>query len=630
MCGLFGLVHSDRDAVHRALGVGTTAIAHRGPDDWGQVISSFGSAFVGLGHRRLSILDLSPLGHQPMIHPESGSRLIFNGEIYNFKVLRATLEREGESFKSNSDTEVLLAGLSRHGPAFLPCLEGMFALAFLDPRKGTLLLARDPAGIKPLYLADLQGSFLFASESRAILATGLVAPKLDRRGLATYLAYGAVQDPLTAYEEITSLPAGSHFMLRVRADGGWSPCGPPELFWRLPPPQVGVTGTEAIEGVQEIVEKAFQDHLLADVPVALFLSSGIDSTILAGLASKHAPALKSFTVIFKDDPNLDEERVAAETAMLFGLDHSALTVDNLAATCLVKKWLSAIDQPSIDGLNVFVISKAVQEQGIKVALTGLGADELFGGYPSFREVPKALRFARLMKALPSSMRRGLATVATIGRSQVVRSKMADMLGGEPSLRSMYLGRRRLMSDSQMTRLGLHPNPLGLTDDYLTTDATPDVDTESMDAVRVISQLEFRLYQGNMLLRDADVNGMACGIELRVPFLDRRLLDFVHALPGAVRLPPRAASKYLLRKAFSGMLRPSVVSAKKRGFTLPIGRWMVQSLRTTCEDALTALCDSQLLDSSGVSKVWKRFLAEPESPMWSRAFALVVLGQICRR
>jgi len=288
MCGLFGLIHHDGEAVRRALSIGTAALAHRGPDDCGEEIIPFGRGFVGLGHRRLSIVDLSPLGHQPMVHQASGCRIIFNGEIYNFRRLRDELRGDGEVFKGTSDTEVLLAGLTRYGANFLERLEGMYAFAFIDPRSASLMLARDPAGIKPLYVAQTSGTLLFSSETRSILATGLIKPKVDPRGLAGYLAYGAVQHPTTIFQGILSLPPGSCLTIGVRPDGRWGESGDLKTTWCLPPTRTEISEKEALHGIRVTLDMAVKNHLLADVPVSLFLSSGLDSTVLGALAARHS------------------------------------------------------------------------------------------------------------------------------------------------------------------------------------------------------------------------------------------------------------------------------------------------------------------------------------------------------
>jgi asparagine synthase (glutamine-hydrolysing) len=628
VCGIFGVIGPDPELVRTAVRAGTDAMAHRGPDDAGVDAVPFGRGWLGLGHRRLSILDLSAAGRQPMLQATSGCRVVFNGEIYNFRRLRTELERDGDEFQGGSDTEVLLAGLSRYGEAFLDRLEGMYAFAFYDPRAMTLLLARDPAGIKPLYIAETPQGLVFASEVKAILATELIARTLDRRGVAGYLAYGAVQHPLTLFEGVKSIPPGGSICCRPHETGKPQQAG--RQFWRFPAVDEGGTFESAVDRVHDVVSDAVRDHLVADVPVGVFLSSGIDSTILAGLAAKHSRSIRSFTVVFDDQPDFSEQSLAAESARRFGLDHTEISMPSSAAEAAIGDWFAALDEPSIDGLNVFVISRVVREQGVKVALSGLGSDEQFGGYPSFRDSPRLWRTARWTRPLPSSVRRRLANVATIGRSRAVRLKLHDLLESTGTLRSACLRRRRVLSDLQLIRLGLPAEELGLDRDYLDADALPDVDCDETDAVRVVSHVECRSYQGNTLLRDADANGMAFGLEIRVPFLDRRLMDLVHSLPGPVRFPKGRPGKFLLRQAFGEFLRPEILNQPKKGFTLPIRRWMATSLKPTCERSLETLSDSGVVDPDGITAVWNAFLREPESPMWSRAFALVVLGEFCRR
>ena len=630
MCGIAGLINIDLHRVRHALTAASATIAHRGPDDFGEAIVPFGDGWLGLGHRRLSILDLSPTGHQPMTHAATGAKIVFNGEIYNFQRLREELQRKGESFRGTSDTEVLLAGLARHGEAYLARLEGMYAFAFFDPRAPSLLLARDPAGMKPIYLAETAAGLVFASETRALLASGLAPRTIDRRALAGYLAYGAVQHPLTLFSGVESLPPGSCLTFRVGPSGRLARAGPPKMFWRLPSTRTTMSEAEAVAAVRTTLDAAVKDHLVADVPVGLFLSSGLDSTILAGLAARHSPAMKSFTVVFDDQPAISEGRAAAQTAHAFGLSHTELPMAMSDAQAAVQDWLAALDQPSMDGLNVFVISRAVRQRGMKVALSGLGGDELFGGYPSFRDVPRLRRITALLKPFPTRVRRGLGRMAAVGRTAAVREKLCDMLGGDGSIRSLYLQRRRTLSDAQIAELGLIAAELGLGPDFLPSDAAPDVDADPTDLVKTVSQFEFRYYQGNMLLRDADANGMAFGLEIRLPFLDQRLLNLAHAIPGRVRLPRRAAGKHLLRRAFADFLRPELLNKPKRGFTLPTGRWMAGPLRPLCEQALLVLKDARLLKPDGVDAMWKNFLAEPESPMWTRAFSLVVLGEFIRK
>jgi asparagine synthase (glutamine-hydrolysing) len=623
MCGIAGIIDADERLVSEALPRMVDAQRHRGPDDSGLDLGRLGSLSVGLGHTRLAIIDLSAAGHQPMIHPETGGRLIYNGELYDVAGLRSELEARGHVFRGHSDTEILLAGLVAWGPSYLSRIKGMFALAFHDVRRGRVILARDSIGIKPLYLAASPAGWVFASEVRAILATGRVPPALDRRGLASMLAYGAVQRPSTLFRGIGEVPPG-HYQV-ISAEGAAAP----RPFWSPPLPRA-VESRELVPAVRTTVDAAVRDHLIADVPVGLFLSSGLDSTIMAGVAARHASRLRSFTVGFGEDPQLSEMELAAETARLFGLDHTRIDVTAADAEAATVRWLDALDLPSVDGFNVSLISQVVRREGMTVALSGQGGDELFGGYPTFADVPRLSRVFRGARLIPRGARQILAAAATGGRPDAVRAKAHDIAGSDGSLVSLYLQRRRLMSSAQLEALGLFPPALELTPDYMPPEGL-DEDLASIDdPVCAVSRLETRLYLGNMLLRDGDANGMSHSLEIRVPFLDQRLLDLMLPVPGAVRLPERRADKHLLRAAFPELLRPALRAQSKRGFTLPVGRWMRGPLRPLCEAALGVLRSSGALIPAGVDSVWNAFLREPESPAWSRAFALCVVGHYLGR
>jgi asparagine synthase (glutamine-hydrolysing) len=624
MCGIAGILARDEATARQALPPLVTALGHRGPDDSGQEYVRLRDAFLGLGHTRLSILDLSVTGHQPMAHPLSGDRLIYNGEIYNFARLKAELERAGARFVGHSDSEVLLHALVTWGPACIPRLQGMFAFAFYDASEQRLILARDSIGIKPLYFAGLAGGgFVFASEVRAILETGLVSRQIDRRGIAGLLAYGAVQGPGTLFRDIEDLPPG-HFVT-VTMEAGVARRRS-ERYWTPPPLRADVTLPAAVGEVRAAVNVAVRDHLVSDVPLGVFLSSGIDSTIVAGVASRHVARLRSFTVGFAEAPELSEFTLASETAASLGLDHTRIDVSGKHAETAMVAWLASLDLPSVDGFNVFLISKFVRAAGIKVALSGQGGDELFGGYPTFADVPRLHRWFRTARLLPRSVRRALAKLGTSGRPAAIRAKAIDLADSDGSLLSLYLRRRRAMSAGQLRALGLMPRPLGLTDDYVSPDIIESDLLAHTDPVSAVARLETKFYLGNMLLRDSDVNGMRHGLEIRVPLLDQRLLDLAMPLPQRVRLPSGRADKHLLRQAFPEFLRPALLAQRKRGFVLPVGRWMRGPLRELCEAGLGAAKAIGALDPAGVDGTWRTFLAQsPQGPDWSRAFILVVLG-----
>lgn len=625
MCGIAGIIGAEEEVVRKALTAMTLAQCHRGPDDSGENLHPFGNQILGLGHRRLSIIDLSCAGHQPMAHPVTGDQIVFNGEIYNFQLIRQELLAAGEKFAGHSDTEVLLHAMSRWGPDCIKRLHGMFAFAFYSAKEQTLTLARDSVGIKPLYVGREDNYFLFASEVRGILASGLVSRTLDSAGVTSLLAYGAVQQPATLFQSIHSFPPGHYQVIDARSTAK-SP--PATIFWS--PPGICYKQTEAqvVGALEATLDAAVRDHLIADVPVGVFLSSGLDSTVVAGLAGKHTRSLRSFCVGFADQPDLSELGLARETARAFGLQHTEITINGSDAEEAAMAWLQSLDQPSVDGLNVYIISKAVRQQGITVALSGQGGDELFGGYPSFADVPKLHRAMRYLCRLPAPARKAFAQMATMKKSKAVQQKFQDMLSTEGSLLDLYLQRRRMMSDEQLKALGLNMD--GMLPGWLPQGALDEFKSNPTDPIWTVSALESRFYQGNMLLRDSDTNAMAHRLEIRVPMLDQRMLNLMFTVPAKIRLPHKYADKHLLRVAFAPMFRPALASQAKRGFTLPIRRWMLGPLRDLCEHALISLKRLEMLKPSGIDLVWNTFLENPESPIWTRAFSLCVLGLYVKR
>ncbi len=627
MCGIAVIIAQDQATAHEALDAMVRAQTHRGPDDSGFEfvdLRTGGGVTLGLGQRRLSIIDLSPLGHQPMAHPETGDLIIYNGELYNYLELRRELESEGVRFRGNSDTEVLLHALARWGPSVLTRLRGMFSIAWFRRAQRSLVVARDPLGIKPLYFARTPGAFLFASEVRAILASGLVERKISRRGLSTFFAFGAVQEPDTIIEGIHSFPAG--FWQEIPLDTALRAAPPtPIRYWRPPPIDPTITEAEAVDRIRASLDIAVRDHLISDVPVGIFLSGGIDSTIVAGLAAKHSKDLSTYTVGFSDNPDMSESEPAERTASLFGLHHHDVQINTQQALAGVERWLDAVDQPSIDGLNTFVVSKAVKDAGITVALSGLGGDELFCGYGSFVDVQRIQSLMRRTSNLPVWVRRLIARAASTGRPLAYRHKLMEIAQTGERLADLYFQRRRVMSALQLAELGITSRSSGLAKSFMPAEAMSDIDLDENDPVVAVSLLETRYYTGNMLLRDSDVMGMAHSLEIRVPFFDTGVLNAVMPIPSAVRMPQGLANKHLLRRAFPNLLRTELLDAPKRGFSLPIRRWMNSSLRGMCEESLSDLRRSGLIEVKGIDSIWRSYLDAPETPLWSRAFALCVVG-----
>jgi asparagine synthase (glutamine-hydrolysing) len=628
VCGIAGMAGGRGLGISSMLRPMVASQSHRGPDGEGIEVVDLGDVQVGLGHRRLAIIDLSEAGRQPMSHPQTGDVLVYNGELYNHERLREELEAVGVVFRGRSDTEVILHALSRWGFEAVDRMQGMFAFAFLDRANRRLLLARDPLGIKPLYFCTSPRGFAFASEIRSLLNSGLVEPEIDRGAVAGLLAYGAVQEPLTIFRNIHPLEPGTIVEVDLSPATSWR--RRVLSRWSIPSPDSSITEDDAVAEVQSTLDASVRDHLISDVPVGVFLSAGVDSTILATLAARHSTEVRTFTIGFAEDPDLSEAGFTRRTAADLGLRHTEIQITAADALDSTRAWLASLDQPSMDGCNVYLIARAVRSQGITVALSGQGGDELFGGYASFRDVPRLMRTLGRIRRVPPGLRGRLAQLAMSQRPLAVREKARDMFTSDGSASSLYLQRRRVMSDSQLAALGIRTAELDLHQTFLPHDALGRAETVEGDPVATVSRLESRLYMGNMLLRDGDVNGMAHGLEIRVPYLDRRLLEVAYRIPGNVLLPPGAPGKHILRRAFGSMLRPELANLSKRGFTLPVRRWMLGPLRPVCEEALDCLKQESVLDKRGVDLLWNAFLADPESPIWSRALTLCVLGSFISR
>jgi len=622
MCGIGAIVSLSEEQVRDGMPRMIAAMHHRGPDGSGSLLLNAPDIFCGLASTRLAILDLSPAGALPMICPKTGAALVFNGEIFNHVELRRELLDAGIEFRSTSDTEVVLNGLVRYGTAFLPRLKGMFALAFVDGERKALLLARDPLGIKPLYQHSSPDLLVIGSEVRAVVAGARLSREIDRQGLISYLAYGAVAEPRTIFKEVRAFARGSSQLIPLTRQSLSTP-PPPKRFFNMPAIQE-ISEAEAIEQVRATLTQAVDQHLISDVPVGMLLSSGVDSTIVTSLAAKSAPHIRSFTVGLAGNSSESESDLAQRTAERLGLRHSNIVIGPDDGRAEARVWLDSLDQPSIDGLNVFVISRAIHAQGIKVALSGQGGDELFGGYPSFVDVERMRSLYDKFGFLPRFVRRSGVQLALFAKSSVVRAKAIDIAESNGDVRSLYLQRRRTLSNKQLKELGIN-GPLPTARNFLPPESEPPFEFESLAVPEAVSWLETHYYLGNMLLRDGDANSMAHSLELRMPFLDTRVIDMAFAIAGRIRFPKGAQAKHLLRATFPEALPKEVAIQPKKGFTLPINRWMTDALRERCEAGLEYLRGTQLLNNRGISKIWSQFLLEPDSSVWSRAWELCVLG-----
>ncbi|PYV58202.1 MAG: asparagine synthase (glutamine-hydrolyzing) [Acidobacteria bacterium] len=557
MCGIAGVINSglDRGKLERILTGMQHQLHHRGPDDRGLYLSCDGK--TGLVNTRLAILDLSSAGHQPMVSADERYRIVLNGEIYNFQTLRAELEGKGETFRSHSDTEVVLKMYERYGPDSVRELEGMFALAIWDEQEQTCFLARDPLGIKPLYYYETNGATWFASELKTLLGTSLVPRRLSLEAVAGYLLFGAVSEPLTLVENVRALPAGHHLLWkhgRVRLT----------KYWDIQFDDEPIPEADAIELVRNALQESVGRHLVSDVPVGIFLSGGIDSTALVALASLHASnELRTFCISF-DDPKFDEGSIAARTAQHFGAQHSDWRLDSATAKKLLANFLKCSDQPSIDGFNSFCISRLAQEAGLKVVLSGLGGDEVFGGYRSFRRVPQMVHASRQLNLL-WPLRAGVGGILQARYSSPRIGRLGCFLQEAPTTAAAYWCMRGIFTPEEVRLLlGRYSNKDGELAPKISfyMPSQPTLEDE-------VSYLELTRYMRNQLLRDSDVMSMAWSLELRVPFVDRKFIETMERIPAALRL---AQGKKILLNAVPEI--PAWVQERpKQGFTFPFKGWV---------------------------------------------------------
>jgi asparagine synthase (glutamine-hydrolysing) len=554
MCGIAGLVRAaaaqdlcpQLERMHKAIG-------HRGPDDRAVWRSPGGHALYA--HARLAIIDPSPAGRQPMQTEDGRYTITYNGEIFNFAALRESLMTSGVAFRSHSDTEVLLRLYQAHGQDFVERLRGMFAFAIWDEHDRTCFLARDRFGIKPLYYHESRGVLAFASEVRALVASGIVGRAIDAQAAFEFFRTGSVPEPLTLVKGVRALEAGHHMTWRD---------GDAKLFryWDVEFPENDPVA-DPVAATREALIDSVHHHFVSDVPVGVFLSGGIDSTALVALASKSERSrLRTFSLTFPGT-EFDEGPEARATARLFGTDHHEWAVDATSARGLVGEFLSAADQPSIDGLNTFTVSRLARQHDAKVVLSGLGGDELFGGYPSFREVLRLANWGH-RAAIAGPLGSAAAWIAgEVGGARLRRAH--DLITPSADLQNAYSVFRGIYTRSEA--LALTEHYVGDTDAVvLPASALGSIDPTPEDT---ISRLELTRYMRNQLLRDTDVMSMACGVELRVPFLDTELFSTVARIPAATRLAP---GKALLLKAVPEI--PEWVAQRpKRGFLFPMQQWL---------------------------------------------------------
>jgi asparagine synthase (glutamine-hydrolysing) len=636
MCGIVGIIGKNAPVSADVLERATQSLSHRGPDDGGTIIlrhSSRGDTIeIGLGNRRLAILDLSPLGHQPMVDPATGNYIVYNGEVYNFREVRTKLGRAGLNFKSNSDTEVILKAYAHWGENCLAEFRGMFAFAIWDARQNLLFMARDPMGIKPFCYFQSEKYFLFSSEVRTLLATGLVPRTIDPLGLAGYLTCGSLTEPNTLVQGLRSLPPGTCMTWKdgqLKSFSYWDLADGEVADLVNPAPHFNTEDRIKLENeLAESLNESVRMQLISDVPVGVFLSGGIDSTSLVAILSQNNIRPCTFSIVFRE-AEYSEAQYSRAVAQQFRTDHHEIVVSQSDLFTAVDPAISAMDLPTIDGLNTYFVSEKTRAAGVKVALSGLGGDEMFAGYSSFRAVPKLERFGGFLSHVPGPLRHLAGhTFTSFTRSSDQNRKLASFLSGDVT--SAYILARMLFTPRQRTAL-LTPTNGSSASPHVQHLLTENFSrARSLDPVNRVSYLEARCYMLNTLLRDSDFMSMAHGLEVRVPLIDHQLARRVLALPGAWKLDSRIP-KPLLVRALRGKLPDNIVHRPKRGFTLPFEHWLRDAMRPVVEKSLSNIADGALgalISQRAAQNVWHDFLAGKTS--WTRPWSLYVLQRWCEQ
>ena len=643
MCGICGTIgfnsRETGDATVRRM---LAAIVHRGPDDEGILIAPP----VAIGARRLSIIDL-PGGSQPVWNETGTLAAVFNGEIYNFRELREELKSRKHAFRSQSDTEVVIHAYEEWGQDCVKRFRGMFAFAVTELPQGRngratrIFLARDRAGIKPLYYTQTDGIFLFASEVRALLVSGLVAARISEQAVIAYLLFGSVGEPTTLIKGIFSLPPG-HCVTIACDEPVTVP--KPKAYWDLSQfsqaPEAAKAAARNTSAqtepcalrVRALLEDAVRSHLIADVPVGVFLSSGIDSTAIATFAAKAQVGIHTFTVSFPDIA-FSEATIARRTAERLGTRHCEAVISGEEMVSRLPEAVAALDQPSMDGVNTYFVSWAARQAGLKVALSGLGSDELFGGYASFRTTATAARVAGAAGFVPEGLRRltaaGIKRTSFFGSApDAFRKIMASWLQPKLFPHPYFFTRALFAPQAFANRLNGGTARLNSMAWYQWLGDAAD-QSRSMDHFTQVSWLELRSYMVNTLLRDTDAMSMRNSLEVRVPFLDTPLVEYVLALPESEKRR-YGRPKALLIEALGTLLPDEVVNQPKRTFTFPWEHWMRGKLG---ERVAVGLGDwapalGEILDVKFGQTVWRNFLLSRTT--WSRPWSLYVLNEWIKR
>jgi asparagine synthase (glutamine-hydrolysing) len=621
MCGIAGIAAR---TVEPCFATSTermvAAIVHRGPDS--RDVQDLGRCV--LGNTRLAIVDLSERGRQPMCNEDATVWITYNGECYNAEEFRQHLLGRGHQFKSTTDTEVILHMYEEFGDQCAEKLRGMFAFAIWDSRSQRLLLVRDRLGIKPLYYALITKGIIFGSEIKALLVSELVPRKLDGAGLSTYLELGHIPQPWTAIQGVTPLEPGH---IGIWQDGNWQT----KPYWKLPLSSNGFSHEaprKIAVDLREILLESSRSQLMSDVPIALFLSGGVDSAAIGALMrSVGAEQLTALTIGFEEE-SFDESEPSRRTAELLGIAHRVIGMPASRMVESLDHALWAMDQPTTDGLNAYWISRAAAEAGFKVALSGQGGDELFGGYDSIAWFNRFARVASWLRPFPQVMGRSLFDHPALPFRW---RKLSYLVGADDPFVEAQLAVRLMFLEKDVHKL-LNPALAPANSPFAAKTFLSELAqlTKGRDLQERIAFLDFPAHLEARLLRDGDAMSMAHSLEVRPVLLDHKVVDYVLSLPPAVRLQNKKLLLDATRECMPPGLFAELAARPKRTFTFPFARWLGGELRPVIEETFRPdrLASTGVLNSMEVAKLWRRFIKEPGAVGWSRLWSVFVLARWC--
>ena len=610
MCGI--ILHNTSQQIN------VNSLLHRGPDAFGS-LENVGHKYL---HWRLSVIDTNDVSNQPM-QDEEGNIITFNGEIYNHTELRKILETEGVVFNTESDTEVLMRWLLARGKQGINEVKGMFAFGLFVNKLKELWVFRDRLGIKPLYYYKYKDEWIFSSEIRSITDNSLDNFIIDSNNLREYFQFQTIQYPNTIVKNIKIIEPGQ--CVTICQTNEWKF----EYYWKIQDIQQvhniqKITKDKVQKEVRNLIEKAVHRRLVADVPLGSFLSGGIDSTAIVGIASKlRKKSLKTFTVAF-DNPNFEDGRYSKRVAEDFQTDHHEVLLKTDDVLHWIPEALSAIDHPSADGINTWIVSKAAKESGLTVALSGLGGDELFGGYAGFGRLQRLNKLSSNFIWIPKSVK-NLIIQSAFSSESIRNQKIRQAFQNSGKVSDSYFLTREYFTSNQLNEF-FNPNDNKDGFENISQVFLSEI-LGGMPKTHLISQIslaELTSYTNNVLLRDTDVMSMAHALEVRVPFLDHELVEYVLALPDKFKRNVKF-NKQLLIESLSDILPQYIIDRPKQGFVMPFENWMKNELRSFCEKQIKNLKEINVLNYEFIQEYWKSFQLGDPKTSWSRAWLFVVLG-----